>query len=117
MKQPSPQTPSQRQTFDQYFVPQQGFQYPEPGKPGEPTGRQRGGFFFGGGGEASGESSSSSRKFFRVFDVAKTPFGRVERGLGLQVQSDIPIYEIQDVLGPKRKGSKPLQESYFDIGL
>lgn len=65
--------------------------------------------------------SRKQRRFFRVFDVGRDrkgkpiPFGRVSRGLGVQVQSDAPIFEVEDVLGPRKK--KPSQESFFDLGI
>lgn len=67
--------------------------------------------FFGfGGARTPARSTRRIGKIFRVFDVAKTPFGRVERGLGLQVQSRDPIDEITDVL-PRRKGKKRIKSS------
>jgi len=72
-----------------------------------------GGDFFG--------RSRRQRRFFRVFDVGRDkkgnpiPFGRVSRGLGVQVQSDAPIFEVEDVLGQRRK--RPRQESFFDLNI
>lgn len=72
-----------------------------------------GGDFFG--------RSRKQRRFFRVFDVGRDkkgnpiPFGRVSRGLGVQVQSDAPIFEVEDVLGQRRK--RPRQESFFDLNI
>jgi len=72
-----------------------------------------GGDFFG--------RSRKQRRFFRVFDVGRDkkgnpiPFGRVSRGLGVQVQSDAPIFEVEDVLGQRRK--RPSQESFFDLNI
>jgi len=62
----------------------------------------------GGQGDTGAGDLSARRKFFRVFDVAKTPFGRVERGLGIQVQSSAQIQEVSDVLGraPRRNVSE-----------
>ena len=37
------------------------------------------------------------------------------RGLGVQVQSSREIGEIEDVLGPRKRGKKPIQETYFNI--
>lgn len=73
----------------------------------------QGGDFFG--------RSRKQRRFFRVFDVGRDkkgrpiPFGRVSRGLGVQVQSDAPIFEVEDVLGQRRK--RPSQESFFDLNI
>ncbi|HII36387.1 MAG TPA: hypothetical protein HA319_05070, partial [Nitrosopumilaceae archaeon] len=90
-------------------------QYPEGGKPAEPGGRRGPIFDYFGSSEGSGDASSSARKFYRVFDVAKTPFGRIKRGLGVQVQSSAPIFEIEDVLGRRPRGKKPIQETAFDV--
>lgn len=74
-----------------------------------------GGFGFGAGDERS-EPSGSARRFFRVFEVAKTPFGTIERGLGTQVQSSAPIFEISDILGqPKQKGTKKKSQDIFSM--
>lgn len=64
-------------------------------------------------GQEKEQSSSSARRFFRVFDVARTPFGRVERGLGTQVQSRRAIFEISDVLG--RAPRRNVNDRFFDI--
>lgn len=76
-----------------------------------------GGFSFGVPDERS-ESKGSARKFYRVFEVAKTPFGTIERGLGTQVQSSAPIFEISDVLGQKQqkpRGKKKTEEDIFSM--
>ncbi len=54
------------------------------------------GFGFNVGAEASDPSSAFGfdSKFFRVFDVSKTPFGPIKKGIGVQQQSRIPIFEI-----------------------
>jgi len=70
----------------------------------------------GGGGGTPGPELKSNRRFFRVFDVARTPFGRVERALGQQVQSRREIGEISDVLG-KPKKSKNLNEKFFGFNI
>jgi len=94
----------QRERLREEFV----FGSPE----GTPRGRGGAGLFgFGGGSDSGGGMSQSSRKFYRVFDVAKTPFGRVQRGLGVQVQSDAPIYEISDVAGKSPMFN--ITEQYF----
>ena len=72
------------------------------------------GFPRGGGGDVT-PTPKSGRKFFRVFDIAKTPFGRIEYGLGAQVQSDRPIFEFTDVLPKKQKGSKNVNEQFFSL--
>lgn len=70
------------------------------------------GFGRGGGqGDTGAGDLSARRKFFRVFDVAKTPFGRVERGLGIQVQSSAQIQEVSDVLG--RAPERNVSERFF----
>lgn len=69
--------------------------------------------FFPEGGKREPEAEDrAARRFYRVFDVAKTPFGRVEVGLGAQVQSDRPIFEVTEVL-PKRK--KNIEEEFFSL--
>lgn len=84
--------------------------FPPPGSPGFPPG---GGFPFEGSRKDEAKESKSQRRFFRLFDVAKTPFGRIEVGLGAQVQSDKPIFEFEDV--PLRSGKKRrnLGEDFF----
>ncbi len=103
------QTPVQRQRLRE----EQIFGFPEetPARGKPPRG---GGFIFGGGGNEGEGLSQRSRKYFTVYDVAKTPFGRVERGLGVQVQSEREIFEVSDVLGksPRRN----ISESYFGGG-
>ncbi len=72
-----------------------------PGTPRFPPG---GGGFFEGSRRDEAKETKSQRRFFRLFDVAKTPFGKIEVGLGAQVQSDKPIFEFEDV--PLRSGKK-----------
>ncbi len=73
--------------------------------PGTPPGTPGGGFSpFDGSRKDEAKETKSQRRFFRLFDVAKTPFGRIEVGLGAQVQSDKPIFEFEDV--PLRSGKK-----------
>jgi len=55
----------------------------------------------------------SQRRFFRVFDIAKTPFGRIEVGLGAQVQSDRPIFEIGDVPTTSGRKRRNIGEDFF----
>jgi len=81
---------------------------PTTGPPGIP-----GGFFDDGRRKEEEAKTKSQRRFFRLFDVAKTPFGKIEVGLGAQVQSDKPIFEFEDV--PLRSGKKRrnLGEDFF----
>ena len=83
---------------------------PSQGPPGFPPGS---GFPFDGSRKDEAKETKSQRRFFRLFDVAKTPFGRIEVGLGAQVQSDKPIFEFEDV--PLRSGKKRrnLGEDFF----
>ena len=84
---------------------------PSQGPPGFPPGS---GFPFDGSRKDEAKETKSQRRFFRLFDVAKTPFGRIEVGLGAQVQSDKPIFEFEDV--PLRSGKKRrnIGEDFFE---
>ncbi len=70
--------------------------------------------------DVGGDARDNARRFFRVFDVGRdrqgnpVPFGRVSRGLGVQVQAAAPIFEVEDVLG-RRRARRPRQEEVFDI--
>jgi hypothetical protein len=81
--------------------------------PGFPPTRGGFGFPFDGSRKDEAKETKSQRRFFRLFDVAKTPFGKIEVGLGAQVQSDKPIFEFEDV--PLRSGKKRrnLGEDFF----
>ncbi len=106
-------TPERAVALDQPqpIIPRQQFLFPTP----TPTRPQFGGPLFdfrGGSGDSGAGDQSARRKFFRVFDVARTPFGRVERGLGVQVQSGLRIQEISDVLG--EAPDRNVSERFFE---
>ncbi len=88
--------------------------FPPPGTP--PV---RGfGFPFGGSRKDEFKETKTQRRFFRVFDIAKTPFGKIDVGLGAQRQSDKPIFEFLEEDEAKRKGKKApvnLGEEFFSI--
>lgn len=76
------------------------------------------GFPFEGSRKDELKESKSQRRFFRVFDIAKTPFGKIDVGLGAQRQSDRPIFEFLEE--DERKGKakarpKNLGEEFFSI--
>lgn len=75
-----------------------------------------GGLPFGGNRMDIVGEQKNPRKFYRLFDIAKTPFGRVEIGVGAQIQSDRPIFEFSEerpnITRPKRK--RNISERFFD---
>jgi len=74
------------------------------------------GFPFEGSRKDELKESKKQRRFFRVFDIAKTPFGKIDVGLGAQRQSDKPIFEFLEEDEPKPKSkSKNLGEEFFSI--
>jgi hypothetical protein len=87
----SPQIPF----LDQPLAPAYGYEYKEP--PIEiPVIPFKPFLLRGGGGDAfGGFDTDEAMKYFRVYDVAKTPFQRVRVGLGFYEDSPVPNYEIQ----------------------
>lgn len=71
-------------------------------------------FDFGGIGKDEAADDRPQRRFFRLFDIAKTPFGRVEVGLGAQIQSDRPIFEFDEELEKRgKRRERNLAEEFF----
>lgn len=73
-------------------------------------------FDFGGIGKDEVADDRPQKRFFRLFDIAKTPFGRVEVGLGAQIQSEKPIFEFDEELDKRgQRREKNLAEAFFDL--
>lgn len=97
---PEGQRPTQDPAFDGDYIPQMPLlQYQD--SPTPAFGKYRFPFNSGGSGAGSSSPDDGDFNFFRVFAIAKQPFGRTTVPLGGYVDSDRPIKEITDVLSVK----------------
>ena len=111
-----PQTPEEFPFFQQPQLPAERFAYDEPPiniipvtfKPWLLRGGGDGGF--------GGDDTDQGWKFFRVFDVAKTPFGRVRKSVGYYEDSLAPNFEIQAYSKNPLALARPKDIAEEDIG-